>query len=816
MSVNKFGIGQPHRRVEDMRLLTGGGRYTDDYAPEGALRAIVLRSPHAHARFRITDVEAARAMPGVKLILTAADLSHLGPVQCLAPLPNADGSQGHVAHTPILAVDIVKHVGDAIAFVVAETAAQARDAAEAIEVDYQVLTAAPDLRSALMPGAIAIWEESKDNVAFDTEIGDKAAVDAAFATASRVVSITIENNRLVTNFMETRGVIAEYDTASQSYTLTLSSQGVHGLRDNLASNILKVPPEKVRVVTGDVGGGFGTKTFMYREYPLAAEAAKRLGRPVKWIADRADHFTADAHGRDNISTGSVALDGEGRFLAMRFDIAGNLGAYLSQFGPYIPYLGATMMTGVYRTPVIHVRVRGVYTNTVPVDAYRGAGRPEAAYLLERLVDRTARETGMSADAIRRLNFIRADEMPYSTPISERTYDTGDFAAHMTEATKRADWDGFQGRLDASRKEGKLRGIGLATYIECTAWGEGEDVVVRLEKDGTVTILSGTQSNGQGHATAYAQFASQHLDLPLEKIRVVQGDTAKVATGNGTGGSRSIPIGGVSVFLASRNLADKLKELAADQLETAVADLEIADGAVRIAGTDRKIDFADLAQSPKATEAVLTGEGDFTPPNATYPNGTHIAEVEIDSETGITRVVSLHDRRRFRHRREPASPRGPGSWRRGAGNWTGAPRTNRLRRRGPTPDGELHGLLYPACGRRTFPRFQHAQCALDHQSARHQGRRRSRIDRVVPGRHERCRGCARPSLWRPRHRHARDAGPRLCGHPLGADGARCLRSAATEIRDERARRRCELPHPERDRPSGVSGGHRSRPRAPRRL
>jgi carbon-monoxide dehydrogenase large subunit len=633
----KFGVGQPLRRVEDMRLLTGGGKYTDDYTPEGCLRAIVLRSPHAHARFKITDVTAARGMPGVRLILTADEVSHLGPVPCLGPVANGDGTQGHLAHIPVLAKGVVKHVGDAVAFVVADTVGQARDAAEALEINYEPLPAVSDLRSALEAGASSVWSEAPGNIAFDTALGDEAAVDEAFAAADRIVSLTIENNRLVTNFMETRGVVAEYDRRDESFKLTLSSQGVHSLRDTLANEILKIDPGKVRVVTGDVGGGFGTKTFMYREYPLAAEAARQLDRPVKWIADRGDHFTGDSQGRDNLSTGTVALDRDGRFLAMRFDIIGNLGAYLSQFGPYIPYLGATMMTGVYRTPLLHVRVRGVYTNTVPVDAYRGAGRPEAAYLLERLVDHTARETGIVPDEIRRRNFIRPDEMPYATPVGERTYDTGDFSAHMTKALERADWAGFEDRARASREAGRLRGIGLSTYIECTAWGEGEEVKVHLEQDGTVTVYSGTQSNGQGHATAYAQFASQHLDLPLDRIRVVQGDTAQIATGNGTGGSRSIPVGGVSVFAASRDLAAKLKDLASDHLEAGVADLEIGEGAIRVAGTDRRIAFADLAKLPQATEEKRTGLGDFIPPDATYPNGTHVAEVEIDPDTGVTRV-----------------------------------------------------------------------------------------------------------------------------------------------------------------------------------
>jgi len=438
--------------------------------------------------------------------------------------------------------------------------------------------------------------------------------------------------------METRGVIAAYDAAAESFTLTISSQGVHSLRDTLANQVLKVDPAKVRVITPDVGGGFGTKSFMYREYALAAEAARRLGRPVKWVADRMDHFTGDSQGRDNFSTGEVALSADGRFLAMRFDILANLGAYLSQFGPYIPYLGATMMTGVYGTPLIHVRVRGVYTHTVPVDAYRGAGRPEAAYLLERLVDRAARELGAKPEAIRRRNFIQPRQMPYKTPIGDRTYDTGDFRGHMERAMELADWSGFKERLRASRKARKLRGIGLATYIECTAWGEGEDAQVRLEEDGTVTVFSGTQSNGQGHATAYAQFASEHLDVPLDRIRVVQGDTARVRTGNGTGGSRSIPIGGVSVGAASQDLARKLKELASDELEAAAADLEIADGAVRVVGTDRRIAFPELARLPGATEEARTGAASFVPPDATYPNGTHIAEVEIDPDTGVTALT----------------------------------------------------------------------------------------------------------------------------------------------------------------------------------
>jgi aerobic carbon-monoxide dehydrogenase large subunit len=638
MALMKFGIGQPLRRVEDHRLLTGGGVYTADYAPEKCLQAVVLRSPYAHAKFTFTDLDSARAMKGVKLVLTADEVAHLGAVPCQAPIPNGDGTKAHVAHIPVLAKGVVKHVGDAVAFIVAETLSQARDASEAIGIEYTALPAAVDMRSAITAGAPAVWDAQKNNVAYDTSMGDGAKVAEIFAGADRVVRLEIENNRLITNYLETRGAIGEYDAKSKSYQLTVSSQGVHGLRDTLAGAILKVSPDRIRVVTGDVGGGFGTKTFMYREYPLVLEAARLARRPVKWVADRSDHFIGDAQGRDNFAVAEVALNKAGTFLAMRFDILGNLGAYLSQFGPYIPYLGASMMTGVYRTPHIHVRVRGIYTNTVPVDAYRGAGRPEAAYLLERLVDRAARELGMKPEEIRRRNFISPQAMPYKTPVGDRTYDTGNFDQHLTRALEAADWAGFKDRLKTARKSGLIRGIGLATYIECTAWGEGEEVKVSLNDDGSVTVFSGTQSNGQGHATAYAQFASQLLDLPLERIKVVQGDTARVATGAGTGGSRSIPVGGVSVHAASTDLAQKLKELASEALEASVADLELADGAVRVAGTDKRIVFADLAKLPAATPERRTGNGNFTPPDATYPNGTHIAEVEIDPDTGVTTIV----------------------------------------------------------------------------------------------------------------------------------------------------------------------------------
>jgi carbon-monoxide dehydrogenase large subunit len=633
----KFGVGQSVRRIEDARLVTGAGRYTDDYRPEGLVHGVVLRSPHAHARFTFGDLDAARAMPGVLLVLTHSDVTDLGDLPCLGTVRNSDGSRMKTPPYPVLCVDTVRHVGDAVAFVVAETEDQARAAAESVEVDWETLDPAVGIPGADAPSASPVWPDIPGNLAFDTELGDRARTEDAFAHAERVVSLTLVNNRLVTNYLEPRGCVAEYDEGSSRWTLTLGSQGSHDIRDMLAKSILKVDPDRVRVVTPDVGGGFGTKIFMYREYPLCAVAAERLGRPVKWVADRTEHFLGDTQGRDNLTSLHMAVDSEGRFLGLRIDLKADLGAYLSQFGPFVPANGARMSPGCYDIPALHVRVRGYYTNTLPVDAYRGAGRPEAAYAIERFVDHIARELGTTPDAIRSLNFVKPEAMPYTTGTG-RTYDTGEFEGHMRRAMDVAEWSDFERRSDEAYSRGRVRGIGLASYIEACAGGSAEDAQVRLETDGTVTVLIGTQSTGQGHLTAYAQLVSEHLDLPLDRIRVVQGDTDVVAKGGGTGGSRSIPVGGASVAGASRRLGETLKQLAADVLEAGTADLEIADGHVRIAGTDRAVDFADLATHPKATPELLTATDSWKPPEATYPNGTHVCEVEIDPETGETEVV----------------------------------------------------------------------------------------------------------------------------------------------------------------------------------
>ena len=630
----KFGVGQSVRRKEDDALIRGRGRYTDDVQPQAALHALVMRSPHAHAKFTI-DVSKARALPGVAAVLTAADVSDLGDLPCLFNLPvNPFTGPPY----PILPRDEVRHVGDAIAFVVAETIAQARDAIEAIEVNWTPLPAVVGIANAVKSGAPQVWPQHPGNVLFDVGIGDKQATEAAFAKAHAVAEVSIVNPRVITNFMETRAAVAEYDAKRDHLTLTIGSQGSHRLRQIIGGMVLKMPPEKMRVICPDVGGGFGTKLFPYREYALIAVAARKLKKTVKWTADRADHFMGDAQGRDNATTARMALAEDGKFLGMDVDLVGDMGAYLSTFGPYIPHGGAGMLPGLYDIEAFHCRVRTVFTNTVPVDAYRGAGRPEAAYVIERLVDAAARKLGMTPDAIRRKNFIPPKAMPYKTATG-KVYDSGDFAAHLKRAMEIANWKEFPKRAKAAKKQGLVRGIGLASYVEvCGTMGE-ETANVALDPDGDVTVLIGTQSSGQGHATAYAQIVAEQFGLPPERVHMVQGDTDRIATGLGTGGSSSIPTGGVSVERATRDLGGKLKELAAQALEAGAGDIEISNGTLRIAGTDRVISFADLAKRPGVDPSKLNGSATFTSADGTYPNGTHLAEVEIDPSTGIIKIVN---------------------------------------------------------------------------------------------------------------------------------------------------------------------------------
>src|SRR5215831_7939980 len=614
MHPTKFGVSQGLTRKEDDALVRGNGRYVADVAPAGALHAVLLRSPHAHARFRIADVAAARAASGVHLVLTASDVADLGDLPCVA-IP-----EGLTVSAPpyrILAREEVRHVGDAVAFVVADTVAQAKDAAEAIVVDWEPLPHVVSAVDALKSGAPRVWSSHAGNVAFRQTLGDERATAQALATAAKTVSLSVVNQRLVTNYLDTRAVVAEYDTTADRITLTLGSQGSHLLRDLLSQAVLKIAPDKLRVVTPDVGGGFGTKLFPYREYALAAVAAKRLRRAVKWVAERSEHFLGDTQGRDNFTTATLGLDANHRF---------------SAFAPYIPYVGAVMLPGVYDFPACFIRITAAFTNTLPVDAYRGAGRPEAAYLIERLVDTAARDIGISPEALRQRNFIKPKAMPYTTP-TQKVYDSGDFAGHMRRAQEIIDWRGFGKRAATSKKARKLRGIGLATYIEACGNNGPDAATVRLDRDGNITVLAGSQSTGQGHKTAYAQLVAEHLDLPPECVTVIQGDTDLVATGAGTGGSSSITCGGASVESAARKLAVNLKSLAAYELEAAETDLEIENGHVRIAGTDRTIPFAQLAASTRAKPELLSVTDSVGPPQPTYPNGTHLAEVEVDPDTG---------------------------------------------------------------------------------------------------------------------------------------------------------------------------------------
>jgi carbon-monoxide dehydrogenase large subunit len=645
--MKQFGIGQPIRRVEDRRFLTGFGRYLDDVARPRPAHAVLLRSPHANARIRALDSSAAAAMPGVLAVLTGEDLARdgIGPIPCASALTNRDQSPMAMPPRPALVRDRVRHVGDAVAMVVAETADAARDAAEQIAVEYEPLPAVVDTAHALDPGQPAVWDQHSGNLCFDWETGDGAAVGRAAAMARHRVSLTLINNRIIVNSMEPRGALGEYDPGEDSYTLWSSTQGSHFLRNLLAEHVFDIPENRIRVVTPDVGGGFGMKLFLYPEHVLVLWAAKRLGRPVKWLPDRSEAFMSDTQGRDNVTRLDLALDEGLRFTGLSVEILANMGAYLSNFAPEIPtFSGAVMHSGVYAIPAIHVAVKGVFTNTVPVDAYRGAGRPEAAYALERLIDVAARRLGVAPDELRRRNFITPAAMPHTTPLG-LVYDSGDFARNMRDALAAADAAGFPARRAESRARGRYRGLGHAVYIEQSGFPPDEFAELRFDPAGTLTVLMGSQSSGQGHQTAYAQLASERLGLPLDKIRVLQGDTAMIGFGRGTGGSRSLPVGGAALGHAADKLVAKGKRIAAHLLEAAEADMAFDDGVFAISGTDRNVSIDAVAraafnpaQLPPGLEPGFDESGHFTPPAPTFPNGCHVCEVEIDPETGIIEIV----------------------------------------------------------------------------------------------------------------------------------------------------------------------------------
>ena len=648
MPTEKYGIGQPVPRTEDPRLITGRGVYTDDIDLPGQAIGHVLRSPHAHGEIRRIDTAEAEAAPGVLAVYTGADMdaAGYGSLPCMMPLMGRDGRPLVVVRHRPLAVGRVRHVGEAVALVVAETRTQAMDAAELIELQIEPLPAVTAAETALAAGAPEHWAEAPGNLCLDWQGGDAPAVDQAFAEAAHVTRLRLVNNRLAVAPMEPRAAIAEYDPAGERYTLHVGSQGVFGMRQSLAGQILHVEPEKVRVRTYDVGGAFGMRSPVYPEYVPLLHAARRLGRPVKWCDSRAESFLSDQHARDSVLEAELALDGDGNFLAVRVTAAANMGAHLSTVGPMMQSINLHKnLAGVYRTPAISVVTRCAFTNTTPVSAYRGAGRPEANYCMERLVDQAARETGRDPVELRRRNMIPTAAMPFEAASGQR-YDSGDFAALLDDCVALADWQGFPARRAAAKAAGRLRGIGLACYLEVTSPPRAEMGGIRFEADGTVSMITGTLDYGQGHAGTFAQILVDRLGIPFDSFRLVQGDSDELIAGGGTIGSRSTITSGGAMVEAADKVIERGRLLAGHLLEAAAADVEFAEGQFRIVGTDRAIGLLELAERLRAMDAppaelpagldvALKSE----PLPSSYPNGCHIAEVEIDPETGTVEVVS---------------------------------------------------------------------------------------------------------------------------------------------------------------------------------
>jgi carbon-monoxide dehydrogenase large subunit len=643
----KFGLSQAVRRVEDPRLLEGRGRYTDDVHAPGETHGVLLRSPHAHARILSIDTAPALAVPGVLAAYTAADLKAdgLGEIPCAIPMKNRDGSPR--AQTPrfALAGEVVRHVGDPVAFIVAETPQAARDGAEAVAVEYDILPSVTDLATATQPGQPQIWDSAPNNTCFDWEAGDKAKADALFAQAAHVTTLTVVNNRVVVASMEPRAALAEYDPASERFTLTTNTQGSWSVQGMLAANVFNLPSEKFRVITPDVGGGFGMKLFLYQEHALVCYAARKLGRPVKWVSGRTEAFLSDSQGRDNLTTGELAVDKDGRFLALRTTNYAGMGAYLSNFAPFIPTgAGTKVLASVYGFQAIHAHVIGVVTNTVPVDAYRGAGRPESNYLVERLIDAAARELKIERAELRRRNMVPASAMPYVSAMGQR-YDSGEFAQVMEAALKAVDWTGFPARRAEAAARGRRRGIGMAYYLEATGGSPTENASVVFAEDGFVDVYVGTQSTGQGHETAYAMLTSHELGIPIDRIRIRQGDSDSLPSGGGTGGARSLYSEGQAILVTTASVVEKGKQAASEQLETSVGDIEFASGRFAVAGTDRGVDILTLAATQRRRVAegksaiLLDATETAEIKSHTFPNGCHIAELEVDPDTGISEIVA---------------------------------------------------------------------------------------------------------------------------------------------------------------------------------
>ena len=650
----RYAVGQPVTRKEDPVLLRGEGRYSDDISLPGQVHAVMVRSNAAHGIIRSIDTDAARDMPGVLAVLTGRDLIEAG----MGNLPSGmsfkmrDGTDMPKPEQPILTTDKVRFVGDPVALVVAETVKQAKDAAEAVFVDIDTLPAVTDAASAAEPGAPLVHDTTAGNVILDFHHGDTAAVEAAFASAAHVTKLKIRNSRVVVCAMEPRSAIGEYDPASERWTLRLGCQGVFPMRQ-LLTGPLKAPVEKIRVLTGNVGGSFGMKASCYPEYPAILYAARLLGRPVKWTDERGESFLSDSHGRDHDMEQAIALDANGKILALRVTGFGNIGAYLSNGTVLQPTGNIVRNTiGVYATPLQEVVAKAMFTNTSPVGPYRGAGRPEGNYYIERLLDTAAREMGIDPIEIRRRNHIQPDAFPYKTPAGT-TYDSGDFPAVLDKALAVADWDGFAARKRESAERGKLRGRGIGQYLEVTGPPSKEMGGIRFEPDGTVTIITGTLDYGQGHASPFAQVLASRLGIPFDRINLLQGDSDEMLAGGGTGGSKSLMASGTAIVEGAEKVREAGRKIAAHVLEAAEADIEFeiirGGGQFRIAGTDRSIGIMELAEQIRSGAVTLPDDVPQTlsvshvaegPPFA-YPNGCHIAEVEVDPDTGVTEVVRYH-------------------------------------------------------------------------------------------------------------------------------------------------------------------------------
>ena len=646
--MREYVAGEAITRLEDDRLLRGQGRFTDDLALAGQAHGSVLRSPHAHARIRAIDSAAAAALPGVLAILTGADADSdgIGGIPCIVDIPSRDGTPCRTPERPVLAGDRVRFAGDPVAFVVAETEQAARDGAEAIDVTYEELPALIDPAAALSPEAPQLHDGAPNNLCIDWEGGDGEGVARIFAGAAKIVALETRNNRIAPSAIEPRTAIGDYEPGSGQYTLHTPSQGVHRLRGLLATRVLNVPESLVRVITPDVGGGFGVKLWLYPEHVLVLWAARRLRRPVKWLGSRAESFLSDRHGRDVITRGELALDGDGRMLALRVDNIANFGAYPSYFAPYIPTAGGTrVLPGPYRMEATHMRVRGVFTNSAPVDAYRGAGRPENLFLVQRLIDIAAREFGIDGADMQRRNLVPAAAMPYKNTLGQ-TFDSGDFPANLEDALEAADWSGFAARKESARARGRLRGIGITCYVDPCGGNRDQYASLRFSAGGAVQLVIGTQSSGQGHETAFAQIIARRLGLDVTQVRVLQGDSDVAPSGQGSSGSRSLTIGGNAAALAASRSIGRGRAIAAGILEADAADIAFAGGAYVVAGTDRRVAFAEVlkasfdpAQVPAGHDLGLDARAQPMLRDVTFPNGCHIAEVEIEPDTGRVRLTA---------------------------------------------------------------------------------------------------------------------------------------------------------------------------------